>query len=126
MNTLLVPGTTVTRTITPRTRALSYLVVVLVLSAAPLFLASGQLRLLTEILIVFAFAQSWNVLAGYAGLMSFGQHGFIGIGAYLVFFISNRTGINPFWLLPIAFIFSALVAAVIAARARHRPPPCRL
>ncbi len=115
MNTLLTPGAAATRrTITPRTRALSCLVVVLVLSAAPLFLASGQLRLLTEILIVFAFAQSWNFLAGYAGLMSFGQHGFIGIGAYFVFFISNRTGINPFWLLPIAFIFSALVAAVIA------------
>jgi branched-chain amino acid transport system permease protein len=79
-----------------------------------MFLGQGDLRLLIEILTVFTFAQTWNLMAGYAGLMSFGQHLFIGVGAYFVFQVSNQTGINPFLLLPLAFVFSAAVAAVIS------------
>ena len=87
---------------------------IVVLAAAPTFLGQGDLRLLIEILTVFTFAQTWNLLAGYAGLMSFGQHLFIGLGAYFVFQVSNQTGINPFLLLPLAFFFSAAVAAAIS------------
>ena len=88
--------------------------IILLLAAAPLFVSSGVIRLLTEVLLVFAFAQTWNLLAGYCGLMSFGHHGFIGIGAYFIFFVSNATGINPFLLLPAAFVFSAACAALMA------------
>ncbi len=94
----------------------------LILAAAPLALDVGDLRLIIEILTVFAFAQTWNLLAGYAGLMSFGQHLFIGLGAYCLFVISNRTGANPFYLLPVAFLFSAGAAALISPmvfRLRH-------
>jgi len=84
------------------------------LAAAPLVLDVGDLRLIIEILTVFAFAQTWNLLAGFAGLMSFGQHLFIGLGSYCLFVVSNRANLNPFWLLPAAFLFSAGVAALIS------------
>lgn len=36
-------------------------------------LPTAQLRQLTEFLIVLALALNWNLLAGYAGLISVGQ-----------------------------------------------------
>lgn len=38
----------------------------------------------TEILIMGLFAMSFNLLLGYTGLLSFGQAGFFGVGAYAV------------------------------------------
>lgn len=80
----------------------------------PWFVAEGDMRLMIEIFAVFAFAQSWNFLAGYVGIMSFGQQLFIGLGAYCVFLASNWTGLNPFLILPLSFVFSALFAAAIS------------
>lgn len=85
-----------------------------VLAAMPEFVGQGDLRLMIEIFTVFAFAQSWNFLAGYVGLMSFGQQLFIGLGAYFLFMTSNTWGINPFFLLPLVFIFCGLFAALVA------------
>jgi branched-chain amino acid transport system permease protein len=86
----------------------------LVLLALPELVGEGDLRLLIEIFCVFAFAQSWNFLAGYVGLMSFGQQLFIGLGAYFVFLLSNNLGISPFLLLPVSFVFCGLFAALIS------------
>lgn len=84
------------------------------LIALPHVAAEGNLRLMVEIFCVFAIAQSWNFLAGYVGLMSFGQQLFIGLGAYFVFVVSNNLGANPFVLVPLAFVFAAGFAALIA------------
>ena len=97
-----------------RFAAIACVVCVAALAVAPMVFSQGDLRLIIEILTVFTFAQSWNLLAGYAGLMSFGQHLFIGLGSYFVFQVSNQTGINPFLLLPFSFLFSALAAAAIS------------
>lgn len=86
----------------------------LVLLAMPKLVGEGDLRLLIEIFCVFAFAQSWNFLAGYVGLMSFGQQLFIGLGGYFVFFLSNNLGLSPFVLLPLSFVFCCLFAALIS------------
>jgi branched-chain amino acid transport system permease protein len=90
------------------------LVAFVVLLAMPNLVSEGDLRLLIEIFCVFAFAQSWNFLAGYVGLMSFGQQLFIGLGAYFVFFVSNKSGLSPFLLLPFAFVFCGLFAALVS------------
>ena len=84
------------------------------LALAPFVVREGDLRLMIEIFAVFTFAQSWNFLAGYVGLMSFGQQLFIGLGAYFVFLVSSKAGINPFLLLPLSFVFCAAFAAVCA------------
>jgi branched-chain amino acid transport system permease protein len=102
------------RALSPRTVLTVTALAGLLVAMAPLVLDIGDLRLIIEILTVFAFAQTWNLLAGYSGLMSFGQHLFIGIGAYSLFVISNRANLNPFYLLPVAFLFSAAVAAAIS------------
>ncbi len=52
--------------------------------AMPWVLGGYSLRLLTEALILSLFAVSYNMLLGYAGLLSFGHAMFFGVGAFAV------------------------------------------
>jgi branched-chain amino acid transport system permease protein len=89
-------------------------VYVLLCAATPSLLDAGWLRLGSEVLLLLAMAQMWNLLAGYTGLVSLGHQVFIGIGAYLLFNASDRFDLHPFVLLPVAGIACAAVAAAIA------------
>ncbi|HKD00021.1 MAG TPA: hypothetical protein VKG20_18405, partial [Methylomirabilota bacterium] len=42
-------------------------------AAAPWVIGEGAQRFLSEALLMLAMAQMWNLLAGYAGLVSMGQ-----------------------------------------------------
>ncbi len=86
----------------------------LLIAAAPTQLDAGWLRLGSEILLMLAMAQMWNLLAGYTGLVSFGHQVFIGVGAYVLFYVSDRFEIHPFLLVPAAGAACALLAALIA------------
>ena len=48
---------------------------------------AATMKLLVEFFTLLALAQMWNLLAGYAGLVSIGQQAFIGLGAYGLFFV---------------------------------------
>ncbi len=98
----------------PRATLASMLLVTVALAAAPWWLSPGMLRQIAEFFFVFAMAQSWNLLAGFVGLMSIGHQGFVGLGAYSLFIISNKLGISPHIALCLAFVFCALAAAGIA------------
>jgi ABC-type branched-subunit amino acid transport system ATPase component/ABC-type branched-subunit amino acid transport system permease subunit len=50
------------------------------------------------------------LLTGMAGLVSFGQAAFVGLGAYTSALLTTRTGINPWLTLPCAIVFAAAVA----------------
>jgi branched-chain amino acid transport system permease protein len=84
------------------------------LAAAPLLLGAGNLGLATEILLVFTMAQMWNLLAGYAGLISLGHAAFIGMGGYVLYAASNLLGLPIYASIPAAFLVTGLVAAIIA------------
>jgi branched-chain amino acid transport system permease protein len=84
------------------------------IAGAPFVLNEGFLRLATECLLLLTMAQMWNLLAGYAGLVSLGHQVFVALGAYALFLASDRLEIAPFWVLPLAPLVSAAVAAVIA------------
>jgi branched-chain amino acid transport system permease protein len=86
----------------------------LALAALPLIVGSGDLGLATEILLVFTMAQMWNLLAGYAGLLSLGHAAFIGMGGYALYAVTNLLGLPIYAGILAAFVVTALVAAVIA------------
>jgi branched-chain amino acid transport system permease protein len=65
------------------------------LATLPFWANVGTLKLLVEFFTLLAMAQMWNLLAGYAGLVSIGQQAFIGLGAYGLFLMSTL------WHLPI-------------------------
>jgi branched-chain amino acid transport system permease protein len=66
------------------------------------------------ILTMLALAQSWNLLAGYAGLISVGQQLFVGCGAYALFGFVILAGVDPILAIPLAGLFAMLIAAPAA------------
>jgi branched-chain amino acid transport system permease protein len=91
------------------------LLLLLAAISAPWWAERSSQRLLTEFLYVLALAQMWNLLAGYGGLLSVGQQGFIGIGGYCLVVLGLEFGVNPFLIVPLAGVVTALVAIPTAA-----------
>ena len=48
------------------------------------------MRLIGEMAYYLALAQLWNLLAGYAGLVSVGQQAYVGLGGYCVLLYDRR------------------------------------
>jgi branched-chain amino acid transport system permease protein len=86
-----------------------------VLAFAPYWGDRQTLRLLAEIFTFVALASLWNLLAGYAGLVSVGQQAFVGLGGYLLFALTVLLGVHPILAILIAGPIGALVAIPVAA-----------
>jgi len=86
------------------------LVVLLVLVLLPAFANRNVVQDLIFPFYMLALAQCWNLLAGYAGLISVGQQAFVGLGGYLLFALTLAGGINPLLAIPFAGLLSAIFA----------------
>jgi branched-chain amino acid transport system permease protein len=84
------------------------------LTAAPWWADRAELRLLSEIYAYVALASLWNLLAGYAGLVSIGQHAYVGLGAYVLFALAMLAGLHPLVAIPIAGLAAAAVSVPVA------------
>jgi branched-chain amino acid transport system permease protein len=85
------------------------LAIIVVLALFPYLVYSGTTTIFVQAFIVLTLASMWNLLAGYAGLVSVGQQAFVGLGAYFVLILAIH-GISPFAALPIAAIGSGVAA----------------
>jgi ABC-type branched-subunit amino acid transport system permease subunit len=85
------------------------LIVVVVLALFPYLVYSGTTAIMVQGFIVLTLASMWNLLAGYAGLVSVGQQGFVGLGAYFVLILALH-GASPFAALPVAAIGCGVAA----------------
>jgi len=92
-------------------------VVVIVAATIPAWGSSSIMKQGVTFLTLLALAQMWNLLAGYAGLVSVGQQAFVGIGAYSLWVFAEKIGINPFVCVPIAGVVAALFAVPTAGLA---------
>jgi branched-chain amino acid transport system permease protein len=90
-------------------------VALVVLALAPFWGDRQTLRLLAEIFTFVALASLWNLLAGYAGLVSVGQQAFVGLGGYLLFALVILAGVHPIVAILIAGPIGALIAVPVAA-----------
>ena len=72
------------------------------------------MRLLSELFSYIALASLWNLLAGYAGLVSVGQQAFVGIGGYALFLVALWSSANPLVGVPIAGVVALLLAIPVA------------
>jgi branched-chain amino acid transport system permease protein len=93
--------------------ALGVLVVAVLAAGALLADNLFWLRVLTYALLLSAVAQSWNLLAGYAGQWSLAQLAFFGMGAYAAGIADARYGIPLLVGLVPAVVVTGLVAVVI-------------
>ena len=71
---------------------------------------SGWMREVVEIASYLVYAMMWNLLAGYAGMVSIGQQAFLGLGGYFLLILANKLGVNPFVAVPLAALIAALFA----------------
>jgi branched-chain amino acid transport system permease protein len=79
------------------------------------------MRILVEFIALLGLAQMWNLLAGYAGLVSIGQQAFIGVGAYALYALGDRFGLHPFAAVAVAGLVAAglsIPTAAVAFRLR--------
>src|SRR6516162_3110975 len=72
------------------------------LATLPLWGGPGQMRLVSEMAYYLALAQLWNLLAGYAGLVSVGQQAYVGLGGYTLFYLTSQSGVYPLVALALA------------------------
>jgi branched-chain amino acid transport system permease protein len=85
------------------------LIVVVVLALFPYIVYSGTTTIMVQAFTVLTMASMWNLLAGYAGLVSVGQQAFVGLGAYFVLILAIH-GTSPFAALPVAAIGCGVAA----------------
>ena len=63
-----------------------------------------------EIYLYLSLACLWNLMAGYAGLVSVGQQAYVGFGGYMLFALTVFGGLNPV----VAILAGGLLAAAIS------------
>src|ERR1700685_4240060 len=83
---------------------------IVAMAAAPFLFAANHVVLLTEFMSMLVLAIMWNLLAGYADIVTVGQHAYVGVGAYAFFGFAALAGINPY----LSIVLAGLVALAIA------------
>ena len=91
------------------------------LMALPLW-ASPYVISLATLFLFFAYAgQAWNIMMGFAGLLSLGHALYLGVGAYTVAALYDHFTIGPWLGLWVALALCGSLAAALAALAfRYR------
>ena len=97
-------------TTTSRIFAVVALLGVAVLVAMPSWGEPSTQRKMVELFTLLALAQMWNLLAGFAGVVSVGQQAFMGLGAYSMIALVNVHGHDLYWSVPIAAVIVAVLA----------------
>jgi branched-chain amino acid transport system permease protein len=86
------------------------LVCVIGLITLPIWGSASVMRKMVEFLTFVALAQMWNLLAGFAGVVSVGQQAFVGLGAYAMVVFVNSFHQNIYF----SVLISALAVAIIS------------
>jgi branched-chain amino acid transport system permease protein len=90
-----------------------------VLSFMPFVIEPGSYKYLYNIFFIVnvtvLLATSWNILGGFAGQISFGHAGFVGIVAYTVSLLHFHLQWSPWLALPLAGFVTILAAVIIGS-----------
>ena len=70
-------------------------------------------HVLTIVAIFAVLGLSWNILGGYAGVVSFGHAAFFGLGAFTVTLLLSMWNITPWLGMPAGILVAALAAVLI-------------
>ena len=97
-----------------RIAAIGAAILLLALLAAPFMVGRGALKDLFFVLTLVALAQYWNLLAGYAGIISIGQQAYVGFGGYAMFALTAFLGVDPVPAIALSGVLGALVAVPTA------------
>lgn len=101
---------------TPESRVALVLAIIglIALLAAPWWMSRNDLRLAGEFFVYLGLATLWNLLAGYAGLVSVGQQAYVGIGGYVLFACAMFLGMSPLLAVPLAGLVAGLISIPVS------------
>ena len=94
---------------------LAAVVAVIVLIFAPAFASRPMLQDLILVFLLASLALCWNLMAGYAGLISVGQQAFVGLGGYALFALIIVAGFDPLLSIPVAALIVALLSIPVGS-----------
>lgn len=83
---------------------------VVVLALLPFFAPIDALNALIDLFVLVVLATTWNLLAGFGGMVSIGQQAYIGLGAYGLVVLSDQLGLGPFLAVPVVAVVCGLVS----------------
>ncbi len=92
-------------------RLLPILIALAVLVIMPGFLPEFLQRMMSKFLIFAIFSISYNIVAGYTGLISLGQAAYFGVGGYTVGVLMAHYGIDSLWVTALAGVTLGTLAA---------------
>ena len=87
---------------------------ILLLAAAPWWAGRADMRLMSEIFLYLSLASLWNLMAGYAGLVSVGQQAYVGFGGYMLFALTQFGGFHPVTAIFLAGMLAAVLSVPVA------------
>ena len=97
-----------------RVSTLLCIVLLVALVTVPWWAGRAEMRLLSEVFLYLALASLWNLLAGYAGLVSVGQQAYVGFGGYMLFALTIFGGLHPLTAIVMAGVLGAIIAVPVA------------
>ena len=86
----------------------------IVLITLPFWGERSAMRLVVEMSYYLALAHFWNLLTGYAGVISMGQQAYVGLGGYVYFYLTTFHDVPPLLALPATALAVAVVAVPTA------------
>ena len=105
---------TISNSKTKLARPAGFIVILALLAAIPFFAPDYIISIAMLILLYMGMGQMWNLMAGYAGLLSLGMQAFIGIGGYSLAVFTSTYGMNVFVTILLGGIFSLIFAFLIS------------
>ncbi len=91
------------------------LALIAIAAVLPAFVSSNYVLLAASMIVTALLGVSFNLLFGYAGMFSFGQSAFYGVGAYVTVLALNEGGLNFYVALLAGICAAALLAAASGA-----------
>lgn len=88
-------------------------IIVLALAGAPYVVDPSVTGSWIKLFYLITLATMWNLLAGYAGMVSVGQQAYIGLGAYGLFAL-NDLGLDPYSSAVVASIVVGVIALPVS------------
>jgi branched-chain amino acid transport system permease protein len=99
--------------VTARLLRVAGLGIVALAALVPFGLGPDQTHDLANLLVLVIVGVAWNLLAGYAGLISVGQQAFIGLGAYTTVWLDVH-GSSPLFGVPLAALVCACAGLLVS------------
>ena len=96
-----------------RSTLIAAIVALAIVVTAPLYLDTYLTNVLIRALFLAVLALTVDLVWGYAGILTFGQSAFFGIGAYACALVFTHWGFGPGWFAA-ALVIGILTAALVA------------